>query len=161
MFWSVKFLSGISIPVDFRFPPVLIHSRALLYPSFFSISRSASLLLLQIYYHPAGNITEVFIATQRRKRRSSYLPLPLSESWFFDSFPTRNPPQSRAVGSRTPFQDRFEDRESIISLLQWGLRLCGDRRGIHSTGCKDGMLKRTYFIALIMNESPLSLATTN
>lgn len=58
-----------------RFIPVLFDIRP-----FFSISRSASLLSLQIYYHPAGNITAVFIAARRRKRRSSYLPLPLSDS---------------------------------------------------------------------------------
>lgn len=67
MFWSVaKFLSGISIPVDFPSPP---ESRFIPVPLvfFFSISWSASLPLLQIYYHPAGNITAVFIAARGKK----------------------------------------------------------------------------------------------
>lgn len=154
---------NISIPSISVHPYISIHLPCPLVFAPFSISRSASLLSLQIYYHPAGNITAVFIAARRRKRRSSYLPLPLSDSTNLGSLilsrreTRRETPRDRGQKLRGLL---FRTDSRIGNQLYHcynGASTAATDWGIRSIGCKDGMLKKAYFIALIMNEGLLSL----
>lgn len=81
-------------------------------PSFFRLVSPPPFFLHQIYYHPAGNITAVFIAARREETAILLSPSSIKrlfESRLFDSFPTRSPPK------------RGEPREDLLFRTDSGI----------------------------------------
>lgn len=128
----------------------------------------------RIDYHAAENITAIFIADWR----SSYLSLLLNDSPNLRSLILLDlsslAPSFLLLSLVRNLEDVFSERiwgsgiNYTVVTMGHGLPITGGMggwifSGTFNGGWKDGVLKRAYFIALIMNEDPLSppATTTN
>lgn len=142
-----------SVVAEFQYPSIYFpdlplasrnHSpprvRSLLFRLPFRLAPSASLLPRPgIYYHPAGNITAVFIAARRISIRSSYLPLLLSElfeSWFFDFLSARETQTRRGKLRALLFRTNSGIGNQLYRCYN-RISDCGNRE-TEVRGCKDG-----------------------